>query len=65
MKANQVGQPQSKVKHECETIPPKACAVCGKVSPPYGYVGSGRGQVCSRKCDNEYKEKENGRKHGA
>ena len=58
MKANQV-------KYEEQVIAPVPCIVCGKHTQGYGWVAGGKGKVCSRKCDNEYKEKENGRKYGA
>jgi hypothetical protein len=65
MKANQAGHGNvEKPKPEEYRIPPVPCIVCGKITQGYGWVDGGKGKVCSRKCDNEYKEKYYARKPG-
>lgn len=41
---------------------PKQCTICAHCGNPatyiYGYVENGKGAVCSRFCDERYKEKQ-------
>jgi hypothetical protein len=56
MKATQVKRQQ---KGESDrTLNNRPCTVCGAVTLPYGYVAHGKGQVCSRACDDTYNQKE-------
>jgi hypothetical protein len=34
--------------------PMEPCAICGEECRPFGYINKGKGQVCSKSCDEEY-----------